>query len=229
MLKTFRCFFGLVFLIVFVGCDMEKLTSYRYEDASGNDSTSFSGRIQRKDTGKPVSGAVILVHLRKAISDLDGRYLLSIQYNEDINRNLPVPFIVSAKNFAVYDEDVQILPEPMLKSIDLVWAVPIISNPMVDSLDGEGEYWTSATVTDYQGIETIEEVIAHFSTGSVDFDAILLLDHKQNENTALFKSDAMPIEPDLDLGWQIEATDVDGHTDFLYITRNGTIIRRDPE
>ena len=134
---TFRHWLSLIVIFVFIACDVEKLTSFSYENAAGKDSTSISGYIFRKDNREPVSGAVITVNLRKAVSDSSGYYLLQIQYNDDINRNLPVPLYVTAKNFALHEERVVILPEPMRKSINIIWAVPIINDPIVDRLDGE--------------------------------------------------------------------------------------------
>ena len=227
MLMTHRYWILLVILLILPGCDMEKLTSYSYEDSSGKDSTSFSGHIYRKDTREPVAGAKIVINLRKAIADSNGYYLLQIQYNDDINRNLPVPFFVTAKNFALYEERVEILPEPMRKSINIVWAVPIINEPIVDRLDGEMA--AAAFISDYQGVETIKLVAAYFENGPRKFKTVLSLRYKQNNYTGFFKSQPFLFKPDLGMGWQIEATDEDGRTDFLYILRDGRIIRRDPE
>ena len=218
---------ALISLITISGCDVERLTSYRYENASGKDSTSISGYIHRWDTGEPVPGARVVVNLRKAISNSDGYYLLPIQYNDDINRNQAVPYIVTAKNFAVYSEGLQIFPEPMTKSIDLVWAVPIINEPTVDG--SSGDLFASAIITDYQGVETIILVKAYFYNGLDKYETTLFLDEKYNSVTGYFRSETFVFSPDAELGWQIEATDVDGHTDFLFILKDGRIIRRDPE
>jgi len=219
--------FVLVCLFFISGCDLEKLTSYRYENASGRDSTVISGYIHRMDTGEPVYGARVVVNLRKDLSDSSGYYLLPIQYNDDINRNLPVPFVITAKNFAEYSERLQIIPEPITKSIDLVWAVPIIDKPIVDG--SSGDLFASAIITDFQGVETIVLVKAYFYNGLDKYETTLYLDEKFNSNTGYFRSETFVFSPDADLGWQIEATDVDGHTDFLFILKDGRIIRRDPE
>ena len=223
----FRHWLSLIVLFVFIACDMEKLTSFSYENAAGKDSTSISGYIHRWDTGEPVPGARIVVNLRKAISNSGGYYFLPIQYNDDINRNQAVPYIVSAKNFAVYSERLQIYPEPMTKSIDLIWAVPIINDPIVDG-SSEGLF-ASANITDYQVVETIVLVKAYFYNGLDKYETSLFLDEKYNGVTGYFRSEIFVFSPDADLGWQIEATDVDGHTDFLFILKDGRIIRRDPE
>ena len=224
----FRHWLFLVILFVFIACDVEKLTSFSYHNVSGKDSTSISGHIFRKDTGEPVFGAVVTANLRKAVSDSEGYYFLPIQYNDDINRNLPVPLVVSAKSFSTLTERLQIIPEPISKSFDIVWGVPIINDPKIETNE-EGEIWATALITDYQGVETIMLVKAYFVNGPQKYEAKLTLGYKQDVNTGYFKSHPLQSGPDPAQGWEIEATDEDGHVDFLSILRDGRIIRRDQE
>ena len=203
-----RYLFILIFFIFNVACDSEKFFSSHYSDLSGYDSTAISGYIYRKDTGKPIAGANILVDLNKSKTNDEGYFYLPVYYSQDLNRNLPAPVYIWAENFEPLLTSIQILPEPFdAGSFRLVWAVPIILSGTI--LVKEDETIIEAKVKDYQGAETIKGVEGRlYIRGRAVFFSmheVLVV----NENTSLWQSDRLPLVFDGPLA--IFAEDVDGH------------------
>jgi len=196
-----------------MGCDSEKFFSSYYGDLSGYDSTAVFGYVYRWDNGKPIAGAFARVDLNKSKTDQDGYFYLNVLYSQDINRNLLIPIVVSAKNFEPQLSRIQILFEPVdVGSFMLVWAVPVIETAYITYRDG---YRIQAWVKDYQGAETIKSVFGQLKRGPIlslykMYERILI-----DSERALWESDPLPFNYDGPL--VVYAEEGDGHRDTLWV------------
>ena len=182
--------------IFFVSCDIDRYTSANLGmNRATLDSMTVRGNIVMKYTGKPISGATVVLKRFSTVSGTMGNYSLTVPYYQDYDRGLSV--FLSAKAYKYSHEKVLLTPEPntLYQNIELLYYPPIISGLILTTLNNGEEVTNvfSTIITDYEGVENIQSahIECYVNKGNdLVFKVFPLHQYDQTSDfTGLFKTD----------------------------------------
>ena len=96
MKSIFRKFIIPVILFNFLGCD--SYIGYKLSADQPNDAVSVSGTIKNIFNSEAVDSALVQLGALQTTTDYFGRYNLHYPLTTDVQRDKPIPFVVSRKN-----------------------------------------------------------------------------------------------------------------------------------
>jgi len=148
-------FFIPVCSVLFVSCDLDKFTGYKYEVDPIPVQATLYGTISNIYTGTPIYRAMIRTASDTAITNEEGKYLLAYQLTADNLRDKPLVVFITADKYHELDSAVVIYPQTMLNAC-LVYGAPFIKKAtLIDTI-------CQVIVFDYQGATDIAAVKAEF-------------------------------------------------------------------
>ena len=154
-MKYSYLFLFILFILLLIGCDFDKMTGYNHDAEPIPDSAKMYGTIYSKHDGEPIRDAIILVGQQATFTDEKGEYTFYYYLGTDEERNKPIDVRIAADRHLPLDTSIVIFPENNLTKI-LTYAAPIIKRiAAVDTI-------CQAEIFDYQGADDIIQVIGTF-------------------------------------------------------------------
>lgn len=215
----------IIILPLSTGCDYEKFIGYDNEGQEILETTRVHGRIIHYFTHKPVNYARIQIGGQETLTNVNGEYALNYLLSEDEKRNKPTSIKISAENYFPVEFEEVLSPVENEFNYRLKYAAPIVEkairrpNPV-----NRNEMVCQAIVTDYQGLENIEQVTAYYPLQYYDGTKDTLESIMQNVRlvgpyTFYFQSKVMN-QTGFDLAYWITAGDKDGFSHTLAQANN---------
>ncbi len=222
---------GVIILLcsaLIIGCDTEKFLGYNYDAEKFTETAFVSGKVTNKFTDKPVKEATIQIGQQRSLTNDLGFFTMDYILTEDAKLNKEIPITVSAEDYHSLTSSRVITPDSIEIDFRLEFAAPIIEATVNFQLT-----YCQAIIFDYQGINNIDTVFAHFqyvnsSTFLVvrEFDAGLEQKQVVSENRGYYQTTVVPsvIENNdtlfLSPTYTITAKDKSGFSDVKVHTNN---------
>lgn len=206
-------------LLLTGGCNSEKYLGYNYEAENYLEIASFYGKVSNGFTGEDVPFASIRIEEQGATADARGNYRFNYRLSNDARLGKEVELVISAANYFPYVERKSVFPGAFELNISLEYAAPII--------EATGCYdmtFCQAIVFDYQGVNDIDTVTAHFqylganNTVTYEFDVGLKRLRTVSANRAHYQAIVNPVSPQygtLNRWYTVTARDKSGYSHAL--------------
>lgn len=201
------------------GCDTQKYLGYNYEAENYVEIASFYGRVSNSFTGEYVPFATIRIEEQGARADERGNYRFNYRLSNDARLGKEVELVISAPNYFPHLEKKSVFPGTFELNVSLGYAAPIIESTGCYDMT-----FCQAIVFDYQGVEDIDTVSAHFqyiganNTVTYEFDAGLKRLRTVSPNRAHYQAAVEPVSPQygtLNRWYTVTARDKSGYSHSL--------------
>lgn len=160
MKSIFKNCIVLFTLFNFLGCD--SYLGYKLNADQPNDAVSVSGTIINVFTLEAVDSALVQMGALQTTTDDFGRYNLLYPLTTDVQRDKPIPFVVSRKNYAEYKTQFILYDQALVHNAALVYIAPIIIDATLKISTYESLYKCTAQIQDFQGTADIDTVFGRF-------------------------------------------------------------------
>jgi len=156
MKPHFRLFLFVPLLLIYLNCDSDNFTGYKYESQQLLDTLPLSGIVVNTSTNSPVRDATVSINSFETATDENGNYLILYPYTLDDERDKPASIFVSAKKYFNFEVEKIIYPGETRLNFSLIYGAPII--------ESSWRYGNicEAIIFDYQGVDNITKVSGIF-------------------------------------------------------------------
>lgn len=203
----------------FSACDSQKYFGYNYEAEMFVEIASFYGRVTNGFTGESVPFATIRIEDQGAMADARGNYRFNYRLSNDARLGKELELVIAAPNYFPHVQRKPVFPGTFELNVSLEYAAPIIE--LTGCFDMT---FCQAIVFDYQGVNDIDTVTAHFqylganSTVTYEFDAGLKRLRTVSPNRAHYQATVEPVSPQygtLSRWYTVTARDKSGYSHSL--------------
>jgi hypothetical protein len=206
-------------LLIFLQC--ERFTGYDLDSEPTQESATIYGQITDTFSKRPVFKANVTLENLRTLTDSHGEYLFLYTLQDDEIRNKPVKITITAENYLPFTDEFLLFPVREEKNYTLDYAAPIIRRNVFVFYDPF--MICQVLMVDYQGISTLNPVIATFDYVKpethehrylvVEMDFIQAL----SDTTAYYQAIAPLTLPgdwllDLKNNYQVDASDNSGYS-----------------